>query len=140
MLALRSRRPDEPDYELWGLAVVVSTGLLGFAWLKFGPPPPVCWFHALTGVPCLTCGGTRCLRSLIDGRVLAAAGWNPLIFVGALAAAGFAAYAAMVTIFRLPRVRVAARSRRQMNGLRAGAAFLLAANWIYLVFRLSRGP
>ncbi len=127
------------DAELLALGVLGSTSLLGIAWLLLGLPTPRCPFHAFTGLPCLTCGGTRCVKNLLVGHVGAALAWNPLVFLGAAVAAAFMLYAAIVLVFRLPRVRVIFESAREMNLARVAVATVAAANWIYLIFRFSRG-
>jgi hypothetical protein len=129
----------ELDAELLGLGVLGSAGALGLAWLTLGLPTPKCLFHAFTGLPCLTCGGTRCVKNLVAGHVGAALEWNPLVFLGLVAVAVFLLYAAAALVFRLPRVRVVFESAREANFARLGAAIALAANWIYLIFRFSRG-
>jgi hypothetical protein len=42
---------------------------------------PRCPFHALTGLDCPGCGSLRALRSLLEGDVVAAAGFNVLVVV-----------------------------------------------------------
>lgn len=130
--------PGQPDYELLWLAVLAATGLLAAAWLLSPLPTPPCLFHALTGLPCPTCGGTRCARSLLAGNFPAALGWNPLVVLLAAAAALYAGYALAVTALRLPRVRLRACSKTEEFRLRLLAAALLAANWLYLLFHFTR--
>jgi len=139
MFVLRRQRDEETDGELLALLVLGGTAALGIAWLKFHCPLAACPFHALTGFPCLTCGGTRCLRNLLAGHAATAFAWNPLIFVGAVAAALFAMYAAVVTTFRLPRIRLATLNSRLALALRLAVVVALAANWIYLICHFSRG-
>jgi hypothetical protein len=139
MLVLRRPRDGETDGELLALAVLGLSGAMVIAWLHWKLPVPPCPFHALTGQPCLTCGGTRCLRSLLEGHVVTGLEWNPLVFLGAIAAALFAVYATVVTAFRLPRVRFGTVSPRAALALRLSVVGVLAANWIYLIFRFSRG-
>jgi len=129
----------ESDAELLALGVLGSAGVLGLAWLLLGLPTPRCPFHAFTGLPCLTCGGTRCVKNLLVGHVGTALAWNPLVFLGLGAAALFMLYASMVLVFRLPRVRVILESAREANLARIAVALTAAANWIYLIFRFSRG-
>lgn len=139
MFVLRRQRDGETDGELLALLVLGGTAALGIAWLDFRVPLPACPFHTLTGFPCLTCGGTRCLRSLLAGHAATALAWNPFIFVGIIATALFAAYAVIVTTFRLPRIRLGTLGPRLALALRLAVVAALAANWIYLIFRFSRG-
>ena len=41
---------------------------------------PVCVFHALTGLQCPGCGGTRAIHHLLHGDVAGAFRLNPLLF------------------------------------------------------------
>lgn len=138
--SLEQHRPDEPDLELVTLLVLGATGILALAWLLLPVPVPVCAFHAITGVPCPACGGTRCIRSLLSGHAMAAFAWNPLVFVSAFVAAAYALYAGAATVLRLPRIRVRALSSRETNAVRVGAALIVGANWLYLVHHFSRLP
>ncbi len=138
-VTLRRPAKREFDGELAALAVLGTSGLLATLWLAAGLPTPACVFHAVTSLPCLTCGGTRCVRSLLAGHLLTALEWNPLVFAGALAGGLFAVYAALVTSLRLPRVRFSAITPSEATFLRLALAFVAAANWIYLIFRFSRG-
>jgi hypothetical protein len=96
-------------------------------------PLPRCAFHALTGRPCLSCGGTRAARALARLDLGAALRANPLvaaalILSGPLALWGLAAWA-----FRLRRPRLETQSRGEKWALRLGLVALLAANWAYLI-------
>jgi hypothetical protein len=138
-LERRRLKATELDAELLALVVLGSAGALGVAWLEMGLPTPACLFHAATGLPCLTCGGTRCVKSLLAGHVDAALEWNPLVFLGVAGAAAFLFYAGVVLVLRLPRVRVVFESAREANLARLAVALAAAANWIYLILRFSRG-
>ncbi len=137
MLVLRRVRRGELDPELLALAVIGTLAILAAVWLFSGLPVPGCVFRAWTGLPCLTCGGTRCVRGLLAGDFTAAAAWNPLVFAGVVLGAMFVVYAVVVTLFRLPRFRVESWPAPVFNALRIVAVLLLAANWIYLVRRFS---
>jgi len=41
--------------------------------------PPLCPFHAITGLHCPGCGSTRALHQLLHGHLAAAFGLNPLM-------------------------------------------------------------
>jgi hypothetical protein len=47
-----------------------------------------CAFHALTGLPCLFCGGTRAMRAILHGQWELALYLNALAFPALLAAMG----------------------------------------------------
>jgi Protein of unknown function (DUF2752) len=122
--------------------VVTFLGLpavgLGAVWLWFGLPTPICVFRSITGLPCLTCGGTRCLRSVVHGDFVGAWMWNPLVFAALVVTAGILAYATAVTLFRLPRLRIAGFGARETAWLRGTIVMLAVGNWAYLIIRASR--
>lgn len=127
------------DAELIALAVLAVAGGIGAVWLALGLPTPPCHFRGLTGLPCPTCGGTRCLQALLAGHPSEAAAWNPLVFLGAIGTTAFGGYAAVVTAFRLPRARIESVSKAELDLLRLGLGIAFAANWIYVAIRLARG-
>ncbi|HEU4520522.1 MAG TPA: DUF2752 domain-containing protein [Thermoanaerobaculia bacterium] len=61
---------------------------------RFYPP---CAFHALTGLQCPGCGGTRALHALLHGDVGAAMRLNPFLFVFMGAATAVAARPRLLT-------------------------------------------
>lgn len=79
-----------------GLLVLVGTATAVLASLVAnsarGFPP--CLFHALTGLPCASCGMTRAFLDLGHGRILSALQHNlasPLVYLGAWLLMGCAA-------------------------------------------------
>ena len=68
-----------------GLRVAVVVVLLGGFALLSGPRPPArisllpCGLHALTGLPCPLCGGTRAARAILAGN------WDCAVYLNALA-------------------------------------------------------
>ncbi|MDO5407764.1 MAG: DUF2752 domain-containing protein [Eubacteriales bacterium] len=46
-----------------------------------------CLFHALTGLYCPGCGGTRAVKYLLQGKLLASLQYHPLVLYGAVVAA-----------------------------------------------------
>ncbi len=98
------------------------------AWL------PVCPFHRLTGIPCPTCGATRCVKALLHGDWAMAIQLQPLIVAIVMAAAMWLAYAWGMAVFGWP-YPVAAANRREKWLLGISAAALVLANWAYLVVR-----
>ncbi len=122
----------ELDHELLWLSVSVSSVSLAGAWLAVGLPWPVCVFHQLTGLPCLTCGMTRCAIQFLHGHFLAALKWNPLIFALLCGVIAFDVYALLVLVTRTPRFRIAFRQaeKRYARGI---VILALALNWAYLI-------
>ncbi len=88
----------------------------------------VCWFRALTGVPCPTCGSTRALLALAQGRVIESFTYNPM-FV-AVALLGTAWLVARFGFGRTLNTSLGTRSRR-IAWLFATVLFL--ANWSYVI-------
>jgi hypothetical protein len=110
-----------------GVLVAAVVGLLQLNRL----PVTLCYFKALSGLPCLSCGSTRAAALLwaLDPR--GAFLMNPL---ATLAAAGLvvwgAADLALMTRGRALRVSLAPPIRPAARWL---AGMALAANWIYLI-------
>jgi hypothetical protein len=135
-MTLRLEAPAKAGAEGLWLVVIAAAGVVAAAWMWSPLPTPPCLFHTLTGLPCPTCGGTRCLRALLAGDLVAALRWNPLVALGFAATAGYGLYAAAVVALRLPRIRLAV-SQTEAWSLRAAVFAALAANWIYVAIRLS---
>ncbi len=134
-LTRRRLAGGELDPELVGLSVLAASGACAAVWLAWKFPTPICIFHAITGLPCVTCGGTRSVKNLLAGHVGAAFAWNPLVFLSLAGAGVFMIYAAAVTAFRMPRLRVVEITASEARALRLAIVLALAANWIYLIYR-----
>jgi len=131
-IARRSLAPGDIDHELiWLSASFVSVGL-AVGWFALGLPWPVCAFHELTGLPCVTCGMTRCGIQFFHGHFFAALKWNPLVFAILCGVVAYDFYAFATLVTRAPRLRVVLHGRetKYARGLLIGA---LALNWIYLL-------
>jgi hypothetical protein len=125
--------PGETDPELlWG-SVLLLTSFLTAGWLCGGWPTPLCPLHALTGIPCPTCGMTRGVESLLHGDPRSAFLFNPLGIILLLGMALYLAYAVIVVAARLPRLRWEPLTKSQSLFLRWMAALLIAGNWAYLI-------
>jgi hypothetical protein len=94
----------------------------------------VCLFHRFTGLPCLTCGGSRALAALLAGDFAGAFRVQPLVCV--LAAAGLSGAAVrtlgLVVWRRKLSVKLPPAAGRLFAVL---GAVLVACNWAYLVWR-----
>ena len=132
-VSLRRLERGAIDHELiWSSIAFVS--LAGF-WLYTRLPdaePLICPFHALTGWPCVTCGGTRATMALMRGAVSEAFRWNPLVALAGLASVPYLAYAVTVVAFGLPRVHVQLGSR-DWTWIRVSTVAAVAATWTFLV-------
>lgn len=90
----------------------------------------VCWFRAITGIPCATCGSTRALLALARGRVVASLVYNPLVVVAGVLATAWVV--AGVGFGRRLSVSLGVQGRRAAWLL---AAAVLLANWAYVIAR-----
>ncbi|PYK13401.1 MAG: hypothetical protein DME65_02140 [Verrucomicrobia bacterium] len=132
-LRIRSLAPGEIDHELIWLSVsLVSLGLAA-AWLTAGLPWPLCMFHEITGLPCVTCGMTRCGIQFFQGHFLAALKWNPLVFAVLCGVAAFDLYAFVTLAKRGPRLRICFSTQRAKIFVRVAIILALLLNWIYLL-------
>lgn len=127
-----SLNSGDADQELIWLSVSVVSLAAAAIWLTLGLPWPVCVFHRLTGLPCVTCGMTRCAIQFFHGHFLAALKWNPLIFALLCGMIAFDLYAAFVLLTRTPRLRVAF-GQAEKKYARVIVITALALNWAYLV-------
>jgi hypothetical protein len=115
---------------VWGglaLAVVTLEPLLPLAASHLRP----CLLREVTGVPCPTCGATRGLLALLDGRVLDALALNPLVAVVGLA---FLVGGIVAPLWAWRR-----GTGPQLTGLplwlRLVAVGLILANWAWVLVR-----
>jgi hypothetical protein len=125
----------EIDHErLWTSIALAGAVLVVLAHLssQFAIPIPLCPLKTLTGIPCPTCGGTRAMRALSHGALLAALRLNPLVTIGAIALLPCLAYAAWVTLFNTSRLRFAF-SPADQRFLRVAAWVAILANWTFLI-------
>ena len=133
VIRLRPKTKTDFDHELvWG-----TIGLLVLLVARFVPihllPLRPCPFLRITGVPCLTCGMTRCFLAMSRLDVVTAWQFSPLGTVLYVAVVCYVIYAAVVLIGRLPRIRIRFRSIWELRAIVAVLAVLAIANWIYLI-------
>jgi len=119
---------------LWVSLALAGMTLLALAQVssQFEIPVPLCPLKHITGIPCPTCGGTRAVKALGHGAVLAALRWNPMVAIAALAAIPVLAYAAYVILFRSQRLRLTFAPADQRL-LRTAAWIVILANWVFLI-------
>ena len=94
-------------------------------------PFTVCFFKAVTGWPCATCGSTRALARLFHADLAGAWGMNPLAATGMMALLPWgAADLALMPRGRALRVELGPAAAR---AARAGIVAAVVVNWVYLV-------
>jgi len=118
---LQWQEPGSVDHELiWGS--IALAGLIAFTALPvervMSGTGYCCPFHAVTGLPCPTCGGT-----------------NPLVAAGWCGAVLFVPYALFVWVFGRKRLRITGVTRRQSRVLAILFVCVALANWAYLLAR-----
>ena len=121
------------DHELLWLSVSLVSFSIAAAWLAIGLPWPRCAFHELTGLPCVTCGMTRCAVQFFHGHFLDALKWNPLIFTALCGVMAFDLYAFATLTTRAPRLRISFSTRRAKTFARVSIILAFGLNWIYLL-------
>jgi hypothetical protein len=92
---------------------------------------PLCIFKATTGLPCLTCGGTRALIRLAHLDLLGAIAMNPLVASALIALVPWAIADAVLAL--RGRALVLEVGPALGRTLRWAAIPLLIANWAYLI-------
>lgn len=123
----------EIDHELIWLSVSLLSLGLAAVWLTIGLPWPRCTFHELTGLPCITCGMTRCAMQFFHAHFLAALKWNPLVFVSLCALAAYDLYALATLAMRTRRLRISFYTQTARTFARAAVILALMLNWGYLL-------
>jgi hypothetical protein len=132
-LEWRRLRSGETDHETLWASVALALGVLSAAWVRLVEFPPVlCPFHVVTGLPCPTCGSTRAVFAFVAGHPFDAIRYNPIVGAGLCLAGPYLAYAALVSLCRLPRVRVSIGDPARPY-FRGAAWALIAATWLFLI-------
>lgn len=117
---------------VWGglaLALVALKPL----WPLVGPFMRPCLFHSITGVPCPTCGATRSVLALLDGDLLGAAAFNPLVFAATVA---FVLGGVIAPLWAWRRGTAPRFARQIPMPVRIGLVALILANWVWLIVNL----
>src|SRR5213596_2665121 len=125
--------PGETDYELIWFTVSVGSLSLAATWFALGMPWPRCAFHELIGLPCVTCGMTRCAIQFFHGHFLAALKWNPLVFTALCGVMAFDLYAFATLTTRAPRLRICFCTHGGKTFVRVSVILAFVLNWIYLL-------
>jgi hypothetical protein len=129
----RPLRPGELDHERVWLFITLVCAFVAWVWLRSGVPTPKCWWHQFTGLPCIGCGSTRCVRYALHGAWTAAFLMNPLCFATLAGLVLYDLYAAVVLVFRLPRVRIEQCPTWVGWTVRLSVVALALTNWAWLI-------
>ena len=130
-LRLRPARREDRELGWVWFAAALAAPVAAWAWLRLlGLGIPACTFHRMTGLPCPTCGTTRAVLAALDGRVLEAVRWNPLVVT---AIAAFEAGGLIAPIWLAGTGRVPVLEGRVPVWIRIAAVVLFVANWLWLV-------
>ena len=93
-----------------------------------------CPLRDTTGIPCLTCGGTHSIVSLMQGRLLDAVAANPLVAVGIISFWFWAAYALLATF--IPKLRRSLKfSAPEKRAIRFLTTLFILATWAWEFWR-----
>jgi hypothetical protein len=123
----------EIDHELIWFTVSVLSLAAAALWLTLGLPWPICVFHELTGLPCVTCGMTRCAIQFFHGHFFSALKWNPLVLAFLCGVMAFDLYAFVVLMTRAPRLRIHFSTPRAKTVVRMAIISAVLLNWTYLL-------
>lgn len=117
---------------IWaGLALAVVA--LAPLWPLLASLARPCVFHSVTGMPCPTCGATRSVLALLDGRLVDALAFNPLVFVSSLV---FFAGAVIAPLWTWRRATLPRLGHPLPMWLRIGIVLVILANWAWLIAHL----
>jgi len=131
---IEKKVPHSPIHMIWGIiAILLIAGARMFS--DFIPDLPPCLFRRLTGIPCLTCGGTHCIQALSQVNLVSAFQFNPLIMLGILIMIVFSL--SVVGGFVIKRRFRVELSTSELWGLRIGLIIIVCLNWIYLIVRMT---
>lgn len=130
--------PDHPSADV-EIALGIA-GLLAWLGLFFLPLKMFSWFltpcafHQITGWPCVSCGLTRGVLVLAEGRIGEALRMNPLGLGLLFFLLLYAPIACGLWLFRGPRLRIELRSRGARWMTLVVFVGLALANWGFLIW------
>jgi hypothetical protein len=133
-LKIENEAPRSPVHVVWGaIAILTIVGARIFSGLlPFAPP---CIFRAITGIPCLTCGGSHCVVALSRFHPLGSFLYNPLIMIILVGLILLSLGYAFAIIFR--RRLSLALSKTEKRIIRIAIVLLVGANWAYLIISMT---
>ena len=115
-------------FAIAGLALAaIIQALLPSRWQLFCP-----WRH-WAGIPCPSCGATRCVAALLHGSVLDAFLHQPLFFLIACSVGVTWLWHGAALIFRFPIYRLQFESRCERFCAAGVGLALVGVNWLYVL-------
>lgn len=129
--------PRDPGAEIEIVVVAVGLGLalalLALPLESIASLAGPCTFKLVTDVPCPTCGASRSIIALSDGRLVTALRLNPLLIGAVLAVFAYVpvAFVLWTRGLRRPRLRLVHPGARW--GAVAVALAAVAVNWVFIV-------
>lgn len=92
-----------------------------------------CLFYNRTGLPCPTCGTTRCVQLILQGNLHDAGLQQPLMFFALIIFGLLIFYRIACRLLRQPALHIQLETRRERVVLGIFIALLITANWGYLM-------
>lgn len=114
---------------IWG-GLAMATVALSPLWIHLAPLLQPCLFRRVTGISCPSCGATRGVLALTDGRLVDALNLNPLMITGFIA---FLAGGVIAPIWawragKLPHIEL-----QLPRWVRVTLVLAILANWAWIV-------
>ncbi|RAW00259.1 DUF2752 domain-containing protein [Pseudochryseolinea flava] len=116
----------------------------GYVWLFFqlwseeSSAVGVCMFKHATGIPCPSCGATRSVLSILDGKVLEALYWNPIGFIVMsimIACPLWICFDWITHRETFYKFYIAAEKRLRQKKVAIPLVLLIVSNWIWNIYK-----
>ncbi len=117
-------------------ALLLSAGLL--VWVQLSLPSALqiqCLLFQWTGIPCPTCGATRCVQHLFDGEFLSALRMQPLAFMAVFSGGLILLCCSVAELFRWPMLKIQFERAWEKVVALGGLAVVGMLNWFYLILK-----
>lgn len=114
---------------IWG-GLALATVALSPLWIHLTGMLRPCMFREVTGIPCPSCGSTRGVLAVMDGRVLDALTLNPLMAMGFVT---FLAGGAIAPLWAWRTGRVPDVEHPLPMWVRISIVLVILANWAWVV-------
>ena len=120
--------------------------MAGYAWVAWGcfygisEDTGVCLFRAVTGIPCPSCGSTRSVISILHGDLAGSVHWNLLGFILLGAMIFLPVWIVSDVLLKKDTLfssYLKAEQFLRIKWVAIPVIFLLAANWIWNIIRIT---